>query len=388
MRTILFLEQFSNISGGQRVLLNTIAALDRTKYTPFVVIPGEGELAKELDKLGVKHFILPVGDYSTGKKNIIDIILYLLRSPVLIPRTFFLIRQNNIDLVYANAPRTFLWGTLAASWAGKPVIWHLHSVLSGMELKISAGLLRKYVARMIAVSSSVAGPFIKLDSALAKKISVVYNGVDAKKFDVIPDAGKLRRELGVAEGKKIIAFIGQVAEWKGVEDFVRAAEHVLGERKDVQFIVVGDVLFGNRREQGYKLYLHELVSALGIAENFRFVGKRGNIPEILSLISMLVIPSIKPDPCPLVLLEAMASGRPVIASDHGGPGEIIRDGVDGLKYRPSDHMALAAKISVLLDDDREASGIGDAARRRTKSDLSFDHYMSSVSSLVDENLVS
>jgi len=386
MKFILFLEQFSKISGGQKVLLNILAGLDRDKYLPYVGIPEKGELSDELEKLGVNYFILPLGSYSPGRKNILDIISYLFRSLFLIPRLVRIIRSYKINLIYANAPRTYLWATLAAKLTRIPIIWHLHSILSGWELKLCRVLLETSVTKMIAVSKSVVEPFLRENLSLANKVEVIYNGVNIDQFIVIRNGKKIRREFSIESGCHIIGFIGQIAKWKGIEDFIRAAALVLEKESNVVFLVFGDILFGREKEKKYQDYLNKLVDSLGVGEHVIFAGRRKDVPEILDAINVLVIPSIEPDPCPLILLEGMAAGKAVVASAHGGPAEIIEDGVDGKLFPPGDFSALAEIILSLLKDPEQARKLGETAQQKATENFSLPKQMQKIHDIISEVL--
>jgi len=388
MKNILFLEQFSNISGGQRVLLNTIAGLDRTKYLPFVIVPGKGELTGELEKLGIRYSALPIGNYSAGRKNIIDIISYVLRTILLIPLTMRLIKREKIDLVYANAPRTFIFSACAARLCRVPVIWHLHSILSGIELRALAFALKRNVSAMIAVSNSVAAPFLRVNGTLKTKMNVVYNGIDQTELAELSPSAKLISEFGITSKTKVVTFIGQLVKWKGIEDLVRAASLVLKRNADSKFLIVGDVVFGDKKQERYKNYIKQLAIDLGIGDRIIFTGRRSDIADILSITSLVVIPSIEPDPCPLVLLEAMAAGKAVVSSAHGGPGEIIKDGFSGRLYPQGNVPELYRTIVDIISSPDLVKRLGDNARQTAKKDLTLEKYLSKVSGLIDKVLVS
>lgn len=380
MKNILFLEQFSNISGGQRVLLDIIRGLDPSAYRPCVILPASGVLSNELDKIKVKYYFVPLGAYSAGRKNWLDVIRYFIRSLISACYCVKIIRESKTDLIYANAPRTYLFGTIAARLTGTPIIWHLHSILDGLELKSSVRLFKGGVRKMIAVSGAVARPFIEKDSALAAKIEVIYNGVDPDRFRDSSGAEKVRSEIGARPGEKVVAFIGQIASWKGVADFIEAAGAFRAQGTKTVFIIVGDVIFGGSQEQRYRTDILRLAADRGV----RYLGRRTDIDDIIKGIDILVLPSIKPDPCPLVVLEAMAAGKPVIATGHGGPAEIITSGVDGVLYPASDVKALTAALAKLLSNPNEALALGAAARQKIIERYSSKIFMKKIKNSMDE----
>ena len=127
-KKILFLEQYSNVSGGQRVLLQILKKFPKRDYELITVVPQQGPLSDELDSLGVRYVILASGFYKISRKTWQDIIRYMWRLPFLVIRLLHLIEQERIDLVYANGARTFAWATVASALTKIPIIWHLHSI--------------------------------------------------------------------------------------------------------------------------------------------------------------------------------------------------------------------------------------------------------------------
>ncbi|MCU0641422.1 MAG: glycosyltransferase family 4 protein [Candidatus Margulisbacteria bacterium] len=351
MRQILFLEQFSRISGGQVVLLQIIDGLDRQRWSPRVALPAEGELADELAKRSVPCLIWPVGSYSAGRKNIWDALKYFYFTGRLVPQAAAYIKKEGISLVYANAPRTFLWGTFAARLAGRPIVWHLHSILAGPELwlcRLFDRLCR--IDLLIAISRAVAKPF---SAATGNRLKVIYNGVDPARFQVeAEEAAAWRRMNDIPPAAKVITYVGQIAKWKGVETLLRAAKKVLSEEPTAIFLLAGSRLFGG----------DEIEAGAG-DQRIRWLGQRNDIPLLLAATDLLVVPSLKPEPLSLALLEGMAAGKAVIATEHGGPGEVITNGCDGLLCRPGDQAVLAAAILALLGDQQRRLVLGQNARR-------------------------
>ncbi|MFM7583484.1 MAG: glycosyltransferase family 4 protein, partial [Caldilinea sp.] len=126
---LLLLEALPTLAGGQTVLLNLLPALT-DRYRVSILLPGEGELAQACQAQGVACFFAPIGRYSLMHKSLRDLAAYSALTPRLVWRTLRLIRQQQIDLVYANSGPTFLWGALAAQLAGCPILWHHHNLFA------------------------------------------------------------------------------------------------------------------------------------------------------------------------------------------------------------------------------------------------------------------
>jgi len=382
MKNILFLEQFSAISGGQVVLLQILDFLDKKEYKSFVILPGEGPLVEELDKRGIEHRAFPIGVYSVSKKSLFDMAKYFLLSLLLVPMTIIFMRRNKIDLVYANAPRTYFWGSAAALIAGKPVIWHVHSILSGSELLLSRLVMRYLnVRRAIAISKAVAKPFVEKDQTLAGKLIIVYNGVDHKKYLIGADvAEKYKKDLDIPADYKVINYIGQLARWKGVDDFLKAAVQLLRKKSDLRFQVIGEAIYGGRSEKEYEKKLKSIAAQNG---QIQFLGKRSDIPELLSVTDILVVPSIEPEPLSLAMLEGMAAGKTVVAAAHGGPAEVIENKVSGILYPPGNIDALAEVLEHLLNDPAGCRSLGENARQAVARHYTQEIFIGNIRKIID-----
>jgi glycosyltransferase involved in cell wall biosynthesis len=378
MKKILFLEQYSKLSGGQRVLLSIIDGL-KDDYQAQVTVPEQGELTKELDKRDIKYHILPVGYYSLGKKTVKDVFLYLLRMPALIRKLKKIIEQERPDLVYANGARTFVFSAIACSETKTPLIWHVHSIFEGISRRL-CNIFGKCnsVKRILAVSQAAAEPIAKLSS----KTKIMYNAIDQQVFYPGDKNGLIRKSLGLGN-EVTAAMVSLLVEWKCIDDFIKAAAIVSKGHPEVKFLIVGDVLYDEKGKQ-YKQYLLDLVDQLKLKDKVIFTGFRNDVPDIMRELDVFVLASKQPDPCPTALLQAMSSGTAVIATDFGGPAEIIADEKDGLLYKALDVKALADKIKSLVEDENMRKIISKNAAEKIVRDYSYTKYMQSLKQVIEE----
>lgn len=378
---ILFLEQYSEISGGQLCLLEILEHLDREEYNPFVVVPEAGQLPEALREMGIESVIMPFGSYSQGEKTAFDVVKMVATSIWLIPKMIKFIRENRINLVYANAPRTLLWGTLAARLAGVPVVWHLHLILRGRKAKAMVRLLlRLGVDHVITVSKAVADSFIT-PKHKPKHLSVVYNGADLNRFNPAIASDKFRREFALAPHQLAIGIIGQISAEKGHLTFINVAAVVCNQHPDARFFIVGGQPFG----EGGIPFINELmerVSELGLTENVVFTGPRSDIPDILAGLDILVSASEVPEACPRVVIEGMASGKVVIATENGAVPEIIDDNSDGLLFPVNDHEKLAQLIEAVFNDSELHKAIKAGAREKAEVKFDLKCYHASITDIL------
>ncbi|OGC11400.1 hypothetical protein A3K48_02650 [candidate division WOR-1 bacterium RIFOXYA12_FULL_52_29] len=382
MKNILFLEQFSSVSGGQKMLLQFIKGLDRTSYGPVVILPSEGELARELKKLGVKYYCSPMGNLSLGRKSIVDLISYFYHSISLIIIAMKVVRAENIDLIYAKAPRTFFWGTIAARLCRKPIVWHLHSIFKGLELSFALLTAKLGVSLMIADSRVAARPFETGD--LKTRIKVVHNGIETDCFHSLSDQVSAKADWRLTSGDSLFAYVGRITRLKGLTDYIEAASTVSKRMPKAFFFIVGRVMFGGAEEDAYLESIKTLIQKLGLTEKVKLIGYVEDLNRLYSALDVLVLPSVEPEAGPLVVLEAMAAGKVVIATDNGGQAEVMTNGQTGYLYRAGDREKLAElMISACLDKGKSRL-IGERARSEVLRDHSLTKYRESILAVLRE----
>lgn len=378
-RKILFLDQYAQLGGGQKVLLTIITHLKNT-YSCSAVLPGKGPLMDELDRLNIPCTILPVGYYGLGRKSVFDIMSYLIRLPYLTWRLKRIIHRQNIDIAYANGARAFPWGTLACAMTRTPLIWHVHSIFSRGVIRRLCVIFGRHAAvkKIIAVSQAALTPL----SGFSGKAVVLRNAVDTSiYFPARTKSGPFRDGLALRQ-KYLITMAGLIMRWKGIDDFIRAAHIVVRRHPHAAFAVVGDIL-DTRSGSRYKRHLLKLVGDLDLGRNVVFTGFRNDIPQVLRESDIFILASRQPDPCPTALLQAMACGAAVVATNFGGPAEIISDGNDGLLYEPGNYTELADKIIFLLDNPDKRNAVAGAAVRTIGEHYREDAYLDRIKTIID-----
>jgi glycosyltransferase involved in cell wall biosynthesis len=382
-KNILFLDQYSGLSGGQKVLLDIITAFSKKGYRCLAGLPGEGLLSGKLEELKVETKFFPLGYYSITSKSIFDFLGFGLRLPVLIFLLARLIKHEKIGFVYANGARTFLWATAACKITNTPLVWHVHSIFRGKFLMFILNSFGKSgcVKKVFAVSQSAAMPLAEL----GKKLEVVYNAV---RIDNLPKKkGILRKEFGLSDNIFLIASVGILEDWKNQLDLILAAKQIkdLG-KAGIAFFIIGDSLYSNPRKQKYKNMLYGLVKKLGLEKKVIFTGFRRDIAEIMYSLDALAITSKDPDPCPLVGLEAASLGLALISTDAGGTKEIFQENKEALFYKAGDYKALAAKIILLSENHNLRNAQGMAARSKVEKNHNLDNYLQNLTAKIEKML--
>jgi glycosyltransferase involved in cell wall biosynthesis len=264
-----------------------------------------------------------------------------------------LLRELKPDLIHSNGIKTHVLIALAGV-KGVPVVWHIHDFYSSRPLM--AWILKWSSDRTtlgIAVSQAVAQDARVTLPRLP--IDVIYNTVDVNHFSPTPPSSHLPLRVGL---------VATFARWKGHDVFLEAAAKLVRSRLDlnVRFCIVGEPIYKTRGSQFSEQELRHKAEQLEITSKVDFLGFQQNIVEIYHWLDVVVHASTQPEPFGLVIVEAMACGKPVIVSQAGGAAELFTHNYDAVAVRPGEPDALAAAIEYLLDNPNQRQSLSANAR--------------------------
>ena len=286
---------------------------------------------------------------------------------------FYLARllRRNADIVHAHGLIGAVVGGFAARLAGLPYLFTVHNLLPEMN-PIQSTLFRELArtaSRIIAVSEAVAQT-VERAGVSAGQIAVVSNGVDLSKFDRPSDVEKVRRELGIATGERMLLGVGRLAPEKGFDLLIEAFTILQARPSDIRLVIVGE---------GEEM-LRLKAQAASLGERVLFPGHRSETAALFAAADLVVAPS-RQEGQGIVPLEAMAAGRAVIAARVGGLVETIVDGVTGLLVPTEDPHALANALETLLNDPKRRSAMGEAGRRRVRQEYALPTQIQKIEAL-------
>ena len=368
---VLYVSPLAERGGVEVVLLNILKALDRSRLTAGVALLQDGPLVSEVRSTGVPVWVAEAGR-----------VRQITRGVRAVARLARLIRQERIDLVHTMNAKAHLYGGWAAALRGVPCVYHLHGVPRpslGRDGLVSALSVALPAARTIACSEFVADSFRKAWRS-RRAVKVVRNGLMAT--GAAPSPGQVRAEFRIPDAAPLIVMVARLQRGKGIHVFIDAAAQVARSRPDARFLVVGGALFG--LEPRYALELRQRVATLGLDGAVAFTGHRPDVERFFAAADVVVHAAIEPEAFGMVLVEAMACGKPVIASDSGGPREIVQDGVTGLLVRPGDAARFAQAILTLLGDERRRLRMGQAGSGRVRELFSAERMVRQLEDLYQE----
>ncbi len=290
------------------------------------------------------------------------------------------------EVLYASSQKAFVVGALAGRLAGRPVIWHLHDVLtadhfSATHLRVAVALANRFTSRVIVNSKATAEAFEK-SGGRANDVRVVYNGIDPRPFHTVAPAevDTLRRASGLT-GVRVVGVFSRLAPWKGQHVLLEA----LTQLPEVHALLVGEALFG---ESTYAEALREAAKFLKLTDRVHFLGFRDDIPRLMHLSDIVLHTSTVPEPFGRVIVEGMLARRPVVASRAGGAVEIIQDGVTGALITPGDPEALVRVLADLLTDPYKRQAFAEAGHASALERFSLQVMREKIERQVNEVITS
>jgi glycosyltransferase involved in cell wall biosynthesis len=383
---VLYVNHTGEISGGERSLLDLLAGLP-DEVSAVVACP-EGPLAN-----AVRHLGTPVEAVPGIQGSLRLHVWHTPRGVLDIARAAWSVRrlavQLQADLVHANSIRAGLAAGLASRAGGPPLVVHLHDALPpGRSSSLVLRAIGRRAAVVIPNSHYTETSFARVHSATS--VRVVHGAVDLKRFDPARiDRGTARARLGLDPSALVLGVLAQITPWKGQDDAIRVLDLLKRRKLDARLLLVGSPKFvsGATRydNRAYARELSRLNESLGLREDVMFLGERDDIPEILRALDLLLVPSWE-EPFGLAIVEAMAMQVPVVATNVGGPVEVLRPREDGLLLPPRAPEIWADSIEQLLQRPELRAEMGLKARERAVTRFAVEQHVKGVLSAYREAL--
>ena len=353
---IFFLDQ-SGKPGGAELCLIDIAKPYRSSSKVGLFADGDFRILLEQNDIPVE--VLTTSAIQVRKES--GLLQGLGSLGQLIPLIFKVIKTaRNYDLIYANTQKALVVGAIASFFSGRPLVYHLHDILSpehfsSTNRRIAVISANRFASLVIANSQASKLAFVEAGGR-GEITEVVYNGFDVKNHQASElDIQGLRQELKL-EGKFVVGHFSRLAPWKG--------QHILIEAltkcpENVSAMLVGDALFG---EEDYVESLHKQVVELGLENRVKFLGFRSDIPRLMSACDLVAHTSTAAEPFGRVIVEAMLCGTPVVATASGGAMELVEEGVNGFLVTPGKAEELAIVINTCLKEPENIANLANNAQ--------------------------
>jgi glycosyltransferase involved in cell wall biosynthesis len=342
------------LGGAQRNTLYTVSHLDRSRFAPHLVAGPGGILDEEAGTLPdapftvCPHLVRPV-EPGRDLRALAWLVSHL--------------RELRPQLVHTHSSKAGVLGRLAAHLAGVPLVvhtvhgWGFHPFQTAPRRLLFQGaerLVAPMTTRFVTVSRENERQGLELGLLRPGEATLIRSGVELERFRRAEGSGRLRAELGIERSTPLAGMVACLKPQKAPEDFVRVAALVRRQVPEAHFVLAGD---GRLRGA-----VEELVRREGLEGRFHLLGWRADPETVIGDLDALVLTSLH-EGLPRVVAEAMAAGRPVVATAVDGTPEAVRHGETGYLVAPRDPEALAARLASILSDPESARRLGEASRR-------------------------
>lgn len=360
----------ASYGGGERYLELLCDHLDASRFRSILICPRPGSFVGRMQGRGMDVRVVHLDP---------------LFNPFALMRLVRLLAQEQVTILQTHGARANFYGRVAGWLAGVPVVIStVHNSIADYEVNkfkrwIYATALRvtlPWAKRIICVSDAIRRDVIQDDPSTAGLTETVHNGIDRGLFQIVSDRTKVRRELGLTDGPLVVT-VARLTEPKGHADLIRALALLRRQWPDLQCVCVGD---GELRMQ-----LESMAAEQAVASMCRFVGSRDDVMDFYAAADLVVLPSHS-EGFPFVILEALAMGKPVVATSVNGVPEVITHLKTGLLVPARDVTGLAGAIHSLLEHPERATQLGSAGRAVVHERFTVDRMVEKTVSVFDAAL--
>jgi glycosyltransferase involved in cell wall biosynthesis len=292
-----------------------------------------------------------------------------------------LVREKNISLIVTYHESSDFYGLALSHICHIPVISSRRdmSFKTRRHHRLAYRLVGRYFDSVIAVSDAVKKEVVRRRWFSEKRIVTIYNAINVNEYGKTKDGHALRGKIGIDPNHPIVGVVANIRKIKGHQYFVQAASIIHKRNPDIEFLVVGYDMI----KDGYSIAeLKQYAEQMGISRQLHFIGGRRDIADVISLFDVAVLTSLS-EGFSNVILEYMASSKPVVVTNVGGNPEIVVHGETGLLVPPADSDALASAILSILEDKEVALRFGRAGRKRVEERFSLDIMLKNYENLFE-----
>ena len=319
------------IGGLQQVVVNICRTIDKDKFDVSVLsLRDMGEFVPEIEKLGIKVIYLSQKEHGTDYFSFFKVAKIL--------------KEENVDIIHTHNTQPFIDGTLGALLSGVKTIIHTDHARDFPDRKrymFAEWLMSHFPYKVVGVSDDTCNNLIKYEHISKDKIMTIVNGIDETFYNIEIDKDKKKHELGIKKEGPIIGLGVRLSKQKGITYLIKAMPMIINEFPDLTLVIAGD---GAERKG-----LEDEAKKLGVYESIVFTGARLDIAELLKLFDLYVLPSLF-EGLPMVLLEAMASKCPIVATNVGGNYMAITHGENGSLVESCNAEIFAEEVIKVLSD--------------------------------------
>ncbi len=374
---ILYIIGTLDVGGTEGQLVQLVTHLDPGRFKPVVFsLSSGGPHLSALAAAAIPAKVMGFRGFYRGFR----IFLHFPKVMVQLSRLVHFMRQEQPTIVHGYLFWAYVIGTFAAKAAGVPIVIASRRGLGHFKANKPHYLFLERLANrmtdlIVANSEAVKQDVVRQEKVDPSKVRVIYNGVDLSLYRGQEVDHHLKDALALSKEAKTVGVVANFIYYKGHRFLLQACADVKRKIPEVKFLLIGD---GPLREE-----LEDLAGELDLEKDVLFLGSRRDIPQLLAMVDLAVLPSLE-EGFPNVVLEAMAAGKPVVATRVGGIPEAVVHGETGFLIPPGDSRALVDAIVELLSDPDRAVKMGAAGRKRVVREFPLDRMVHQMEQIYQE----
>jgi glycosyltransferase involved in cell wall biosynthesis len=344
-KRILSVQPVAERGGSDYCLLRMVRSLAEDGWECHIALPEASPMAEEFAAAGATLHVVAMRRITTSGSPL-RWLEYVSLWPLSVLRLTLLARRVHADVIHTNSLHSW-YGWAVAAALGRPHVWHAREIVvqSAAALRLERWLCRHFADKVIAVSIPVAAQLGGSD------VVVIHDIANTEEFSP-RRAGRFRGNIGIADDVALVGAAGRIDTWKGFDVVLDAVGAMQSARPGLELVIAGGAVKG---KEAYAAHLGARAAGM---PGVHWLGPRLDMPELLADLDVFVLASTQPEPFATVLIEALASGVPVVATDHGGSPEILAEVATdaGLLVPPGDSSGLAAAAVRMLPPVASSTG--------------------------------
>jgi glycosyltransferase involved in cell wall biosynthesis len=363
---ILIVTTHLNFGGISSYAVSLAKQLKQKGHKVYIASSG-GDMTKELEASEIKHLSIPLTTKSELSPKVLISAIKILK----------ILKSKKIDIMHAQTRVSQVSCCIASVLSSIPYVTTCHGFF---KPKFTRKIFQFWGAKVIAISEAVRAHLVNDLQVAKNKIVLIHNGVDINNFQrnyTLKEKDEIKKEFNLNSGLTI-GIIARLSSVKGHKYLIKAAELLLKENEKVQFLIIGD---GPEKEK-----LIKLSRELGVIDKIIFHKSVLDTARPLSIMDIFVMPSVS-EGLGLSILEAMASGLPIVASNVGGIYSLVKEGDNGVLVDPKNPGSLKKAMKVLLDNKQIRMDMGKKSLKRCEADFSLELFADDVEKLYSQTLM-
>jgi glycosyltransferase involved in cell wall biosynthesis len=375
MKTILFIHQSAELYGSDKTLLYLVRELPKNNFRPIVVLPEKGPLSILLQQDNIQVIFNPVVKVTRAilsPKNIFLLPFQIVSALIKLKKS---LAHEKIEFVHSNT-LAVLAGAFYAKWMDLKHVWHIHEIIEHPKFifKIYQFLVQNFSKEIIFNSKASLQSLSRNKPKIIAKSIVIYNGIESNPISYSVDEIRSFREkeLKIPPHSLVLGVVGRISRWKGQKLLLDAFENLQTEFDNLYLLIIGSPPPG---QEHFLIDLEQSIANKGLSEKVQLHPFTRDIWKFWSAIDIASVTSTEPEPFGLVAVEAMFSGIPVVAANHGGLTEIIEHEKTGILFEPGNSQALSNAIKLLINNNLKRNKIALAGKKYAKENFSSELYI-------------